>query len=152
MITTLSELNEYIGRHVYLLMVDGEIYATTLRKEIDEFLRSEDSPMAPWDVDEGGLIHGLILDPKSLPYEVPDDIKEDRAFYVFKSESSTVWDIELETHDTLEEATRFIEYAIEDDSGMIIDEDFAILLADEIEFVLASKESGKLVNLRVSHG
>jgi len=154
-IQDIEDLNKEVGKNVYILIVDDIMLASTRKSDINEALAEEKhlvSELMSKDrktISEINLIYGLLLDPLELPLELPQNLAEEYDIWVLKKDHSInlAGSIEYEVCDNIEEATCVIETCMEKQSTLEI-EDFAVLMATEVDLILQVESDIKIINTR----
>lgn len=143
LIEDMRELHIYGSKkNLYLLYSDGQIRASTAKIDIIKHLEDDDA-IVKYDEesDDTILLFGLLMDPTSLPYEIPPNLLTGRKLYLLV-ESGT--EMEYEQYDEIEEVTDAIAELMQTNQDLEI-EDFAVLLAQEIPIVLTPGKTGEPV-------
>jgi len=84
-------MKNMIGRHVYLLTTIDKFVMTTTKREMTEELNALEEDVVEelisvHDLYTSSLIYGLVLNPLSLPYELPENIvKEGLSLFLYEA-------------------------------------------------------------------
>jgi len=158
LIQDITDLNEEIGKSVYILIVDDVMVASTRKSDINEFLADEKqlvielmslNDKSKRAVSDIYIIYGLLLNPLELPMELPPDLLEDYDVWMLKKDYSSdlAGFIEFERCDDIEEVTHTIEEHMEREPHLEI-EDFAVLMGAEVDLVLQIDSDIKIINAK----
>lgn len=143
---SVKELNERKNKCVYLLLVDDMIIGASWKSDIDKYLTSDDSLITIENgLEDAQLIHGFVLDPEELPYELPLKLMEKRSVYLFMASTDGGESIGVEEYSNMEEVAASIEKWMQEDEDSNI-EDFAVVVAEEVSFALTVKEAGDSIS------
>jgi hypothetical protein len=150
-ILSVKQINEKIGEHLYILHMDDMLVATTTKAKMDAFLKGEDSLVTIYDdnLPEVISIYGLVLDPKDLPFEIPDKIMKERYLWLLKDEGEFI--TYMAPHKDIKNIASEIEYYLsgyeEEDKEVDID-DFAVILGMDIGLSLVFSDTGSPTTLK----
>ena len=143
-ITDIYELNkEAMGKCVYIIICRDTLLAASSKADLNWYLSSDDCPLIPILGDElleMKIIHGYVLNPLELPYELPEKVKE-KSIYMLMDANS---EFEIYNYDTIEETTEWVEFNIEDQSIEI--EDFALIVGEELTMSLHISSTGEQIS------
>jgi hypothetical protein len=150
MLISIKQINEKRDNSVYILYADNMLVATSYKIDMDKFLGGEDSLVNVYDenLEEAVLIHGVILNTLELPFEIPEDIMRDRSLWLIKDEGKNM--TLMEPYDNLVELTGAIETYLEEEKVDI--NDFAVILAKDIEMSLSVGETGVSLQIAKVYG
>lgn len=149
--TTIKELNERINKCAYIVFAEGYMIGSAWKADLNKYLLS-DGCLATVEnaLQDVQLIYGFVLDPAELPYEIPPDIMEHRSIYLISNSPQDDEVVEIEEHSNIVTLTESIESAVEEDDCHI--DDFAVVVAEELEFSLAIGETGETILFRDIYG
>lgn len=138
-IRSISEFKKYIGKNVYIVN-SGELFiASTTKKEINDELKSlrrDEMDTVIFSIDDPNTVmYGIVLNPKELPYKIPDEFKEMSLYLLNEGFAGNAIDCTL--YSDLEEITKEIENMINDDFDI---EDFVVILGKPINISLQITE------------
>jgi hypothetical protein len=141
---SVKELNQKMNKQVYMLIVDNVLVAAGIENDMNKYLKWDDGLlMAEQGVDDlVQLLFGFVLNPAELPYDIPSSFMEGKMIYVIESDKRDR--ITVEACNTMPEATYLIETAMKCGEDLELD-DFAVIVAKELDIVLAVGESGKYI-------
>lgn len=150
MLINIKQINEKRDNSVYVLYADDMVVATSYKTDMDKFLEGEDSLISVHDehLEEAVLVHGVVLNTMELPFEIPKDIMEDRNLWLIKDEGGSA--ALMEPYADLVEITEAIETYLEEEGTDI--NDFAVILAKDIELSLAVGETGVSLQIAKVYG
>ena len=150
MLISIKQINEKRDNSVYVLYADNMLVAASYKVDMDKFLSGEDSLVDVYDenLEEAVLIHGVILNTVELPFEIPEDIMEDRNLWLIKDEGESM--TLMEPYDNLVELTEAIETYLEEEEVDI--DDFAVILAKDIKISLSVGETGTSLQIAKVYG
>ena len=150
MLISVKQINDKYASCLYVLYADDMVVATSYKVDMDKFLNGEDSLVSMHDdhVEEAVMIHGVVLDPMKLPFEIPEDAMENRNLWLIKDEGDTV--TLMEPYDNLDELTAAIETYLEEEGADI--NDFAVMLAEDIVMSLAIGKTGTSLQIAKVYG
>ena len=138
LIQEVKELNEQVGKTLYVLFHSDAMIAHGDINIINRYLAEEDV-IASYedDPDSVTLLLGLVLDIKTLPTKMPAELKRDYRIFFIKKESG----IETSCEEQLDfdNLIKAIEFEIEDPPTVEID-DMAVIIAKRQFFVLQALE------------
>jgi len=146
-IRSISEFKKYIGKNVYIVN-SGELFiASTTKKEINDELknlRRDEMDTVIFSIDDPNTVmYGIVLNPKELPYKIPNEFKEMSLYLLNEGFAGNA--IDCTPYSDLEEITEEIENMINDDFDI---EDFAVILGKPINISLQITESTTPVDER----
>lgn len=145
-LVTVKEINEKKGKCIYVVNIDDITVGYAWKTDIDKYLSSDDCPVGPHnDLDDVTLIHGWVLDPTSLPMEIPAETMsktKSRSVWLFIEESPDY--IKMDMLSDIEEVVEEIERYMSTDAELSIDS-FAIIVGDELDLAICVAESGKTI-------
>lgn len=148
-ITTIEELNEKKNECVYVMHNDYMIIGTTQKYDMDRILDNQEESLitiSDDDLDETLMIHGIVLDPAELPFEIPKDIMKDNDIWLFIGGTPNQ-PITVDNIDNLEDLTLTIEDYIQ--SGYIDDiTDVAVVLGTNVGIGLKVQQAGEKLTVR----
>jgi len=142
MITGLKDLNDKTDRCMYIMLVGQYMIANTVKSDVDKYLASESSVVSAEDMDDITLIYGVLLDPESLPYEIPEKAMKDQHLWLLIEED---FEIRHEVYADITHVILAIEDHIKKNEDLDID-NFAVLLGQELELALAVAAAGSYMN------
>jgi hypothetical protein len=139
---TVKELNEKKDRCVYIVLVDDYMVGSSWKSDLEKYLISDDSLVTADDgLEQAQLIHGFVLDPNELPYELPPELMETRSIYLLMASTDGGESVGVEEHDNIESLTASIERWMQEDEDASID-NFAVIVAEEMEFGISIRGTG----------
>jgi len=146
LITNVKEINEKQKSSIYVLYADDMLIAASYKTDMEKFLLSEDTLLTIHDdnLKDANMIHGLVLDPSELPFEIPKDILADRYLWLFKTEKGS--DISADFYKSIEVLTSDIEEYMEEDDSLEIT-DFAVILAEDIDLGITVAKTGTCLQI-----
>lgn len=137
MIYDVEDLNDDVGKNVYLLVIDDILLGSTRKSDINDYLAGDKALLSPDNYEEGNtlLLYGLVLDIRELPYELPKELK-DNEIWIFQRNQETVLMgmVTYRTVPNMKEATKIIEQSIAAEDIEV--DDFAIVIGSEIELII----------------
>jgi len=147
LVKSISEFKKHIGKNVYIVNTGELFVAATTKKEINEKLKD----LEPSEIDTiifaiddpNIMIYGLVLDPRELPYEVPDEFSEMQIYLLAPDFGGDL--VDCTPYKTMEELTEEIESMVEDAFNI---EDFAVVIGRPIKPVLQIMESTTPIDSR----
>lgn len=147
---SVKEINSKHKSCVYILFVDDILVASTTKTDMDDFLSSEDSPIGVHDdeIEDAALVHGIVLDPLELPFEIPSKLMENKDLYLIQEEPGLVFSMDF--YESVQEVTEAIEAALEE-GGVEID-DFAVVLGESLDFSLKVAKAGEYLQMSKVYG
>lgn len=150
MLINVKQINEKRGSSLYVLYADNMIAATSHKYDMDKFLSGEDPLVSVHNdnLEEVALIHGVVLDPIELPFEIPKDIMKVRNLWLIKDEGEAA--TLMEPYEDLDKLTDAIETYLEEEESSI--EDFAVILAEDIDLSLAVSKAGTSLQIAKVYG
>lgn len=150
MLISVKQINEKHGSSLYVLYAENMMIATSYKLGMDKFLNGEDSLVSVHDdnLEEAALIHGIVLDPMELPFEIPKDIMENRNLWLMKDEKGCA--TLMEPYEDLSDITDAIEIYLEEEAVDI--KDFAVILAENIDLSLAVGKTGTSLQMAKVYG
>jgi hypothetical protein len=150
MLINVKQINEKHNSSLYVLYAENMMIATSYKADMDKFLGGEDSLVSVHDdnLEEAVLIHGIVLNPIELPFEIPEDIMEGRNLWLMKDEKGCA--TLMEPYAGLNELTEAIETYLEEEEVDI--DDFAIVLAEDIDLALAVSKAGTSLQIAKVYG
>ena len=141
---TIRDLNRHCKKKmVYLLTNEEDVFGATVKKDVEDHLASQESIVASDasidSADEFTLLHGFLLDNEKLPLEIKDEhLKGDTMIWVvIESQYNSVI---LDTFDNLDQVTRFLNIAFDEEHALSID-DVAIIVGQDVGLVYAPAKS-----------
>jgi len=144
LVKTVKELNEKgTKKCVYVLIAGIQMFASTNKTTIDDYLKSDESLITPYtDIDDVSMIYGFQMDIEELPFELSSKAKEDDKglWLLVGSDEETV----CERFDTLGEVTEAIGGFLHTNPEMDIS-DFSVLLGIEVDLVMIVGASGPYI-------
>jgi len=142
MLRTVKEINEKFKTKscLYVLYARDAVVAASYKADMDKFLQGVENPISLYydNLEEIILIHGLVLNPAELPFEISSDIMENRKLWLISECLDTTL---MEPYKNMAELTEGVEYYLEDGDVIGID-DFAVILAEEIDLGLTVSKTG----------
>lgn len=132
LIKSICEFKNYIGKNVYIVN-SGEIFvASTTKREINNELKkleADEIDSIIFSIDDPNtIIYGIVLNPKELPYEIPEQFNKMTLYLLNEGFGGNILD--CTPYNNLEDITAEIESMIEDDFDI---EDFAVILGKPIK-------------------
>ena len=145
-LTSIKQLNDKCKTSLYLVYTQFEMAAISYKADMDKFLQSENGIVAACDdnLDNVVLIHGLVLDPTELPFEISDDLMEDRQLWLLLNESHDC--ILMDPYNDIPSITFAIENYLDSREELGI-ADFAIILGEEIPMGLTVSKAGTYIQV-----
>jgi len=150
LLINVKQINEKYKSCVYLLYMDDMLVATSNKYEMDRFLEGEDTLVTIHDdnLESATLIHGVVLNPLELPFEVPEELMEKRTLWLIVDEGDS--QSFLEPFESVEDLTEAIEGYLANDEAYI--EDFAVILAEDLDMCLKVGDTGKAIQIAKVYG
>jgi hypothetical protein len=144
LISTVKELNEESKmKCIYVLIAGCEMFASTNKKALDDYLESDESLITPYtDIDNISMIYGFQMDIEKLPFELSSKAKEDRYLWVLIGNGG---ETVCEMFDDLEEVVGFISGCLHMDPDKDIS-DFSVVLGVEVDLVMTVGGSGPYIS------
>ena len=137
MVYDIRDLNNEVGKNVYLLIVDDILVGSTRKSDINNYLADTESLLALDNyVEEDTLfLYGLVLDIRKLPYELPKELK-DNGIWIFQEPpgKDLAGSVTHEVVPDMKEATKIIEQTIASEHVDI--NDFAIVVGREMGLII----------------
>lgn len=150
MLINVKQVNEKHNSSLYVLYAENMMIAASYKVDMDKFLGGEDSLVSVHDdnLEEAVLMHGIVLNPIELPFEIPKDIMESRNLWLMKDEKgcSTL----MEPYTNLDELTEAIETYLKEEDVDI--DDFAVVLAEDIDLSLSVGKTGVSLQIAKVYG
>lgn len=134
-IESTMDLQKHVGKMVYLILYDDNIMGSTKLSEINECMLVEELLVTYVD-DPANVtfLYGVVLNVAELPMELPGGLPHEYDLWAIKNDS---FNVESERLDDVEAAAEYIECSIEDSRDALDLDDFAVLLARELQCVLS---------------
>jgi len=136
-----SMKSKEMKRNLYLLVSENSnFFASTSKYDMDKYLASNDCSLSPEDVLEGtyNLIFGILLDPKELPYEIPEKIMDKNSLWVIIDKNTYIY---IEQFNFIDEVIMAIEEYIDEKSESELS-NIVVILGQEIPFTFTSSKPG----------
>jgi len=89
-----------------------------------------------------------VLNPLELPFEVPEELMEKRTLWLIVDEGDS--QSFLEPFESVEDLTEAIEGYLANDEAYI--EDFAVILAEDLDMCLKVGDTGKAIQIAKVYG
>ena len=141
LIKTVKELNEKDKRCVYVLIAGSEMFASTIKSDVDDYLKSDASLITPYtDIGDVSILFGFVMNIKELPYELTAEAKKGKHLWLIIEQGDEIA-CESFDADDIESVTDTIESFIDMDPTMDIS-NFAIVLGKEMDLVMTIGASG----------
>ena len=143
LIKTIKQLNEKNKRCIYALVAGGELFAYTTKTDIDGYLKSEESIITPYtDLNEVSLLYGFQMDIEELPFEFESAELKKKHLWLLVGVGDSVM---CERCQDLKDLTDMIEeYLVDYPEADITD--FAAILGDECDLVVAVESAGSYIH------
>ena len=144
LIKTVKELNDKSTKKcVYVLVAGDQMFASTSKTAIDDYLKSNESLITPYtDIDDVSMLYGFQMDIEELPFELSGKAKEDnRRLWMLVG---TDEEVACERFDDLEEVTESIANFMRLSPDTDIS-DFAVILGVEVDLVMTIGSSGSYI-------
>lgn len=137
MICDIKDLNDEVGKNVYLLVVDNFLVGSTRKSDVNNYLADTESLLALDNyVEEDTLfLYGLVLDIRELPYELPKGLKDNEIWIFQEALGNGLMGLGMcEVVPNMKEATKIIEQTIATEHIDI--DDFAIVVGREMGLIV----------------
>ena len=152
-LTDVKEFKSKIGHMIYVYVSDGGITASTRKSEINSFIESDEMLTEMISgLEVGGLasmdiliVHGIVMDVKNLPVEMPEKLKDMKIFLFYKI-NPRYGVVDYDSFKTIEDVTDEIESILEEHPLLLID-DFAIIVGDNVTATIQIKEGVKSITM-----
>lgn len=152
MLKTVKEINKKFETKscLYVIYAQDVAIATSYKADMDKFLQSDETNVSLYDanLEEIILIHGLVLDPLVLPFEISSSLMKDRKLWLITETADITL---MEPYADIVDLIDGIEYYLDQDPTMDID-DFAVLLAEELDLGLSVSKTGTSIQAAKVYG